>query len=135
MAGFTQAVRFLSTGFSLGVTVGFSRADAAMCHKSFNERLPKFGPTPFCLSASITCKCWETSEGYRLRLSHQNSFPLMKKPIPAQFGNLLLPGRCDSMRSERWMAHAVHSTASIAGGTGARGEERETHMESVTYRD
>lgn len=33
------------------------------------------------------------------------------------------------------MAHAVRSTASIAGGIGARGEERETHMESVTYRD
>lgn len=41
MAGFTEAVRFLSAGFSLGVTVAFSQADAAMCCKCFNKGLPE----------------------------------------------------------------------------------------------
>lgn len=47
MAGFTWAVRFLSAGFSLGVTVGFSQADAAMCSKCLDEGLPKVQPHTF----------------------------------------------------------------------------------------
>jgi len=47
VAGFTKAVRFLSTGFSLRVTVAFSQAGAAMCCKCFNKRLPKVWPRTF----------------------------------------------------------------------------------------
>lgn len=57
-------------------------------------------------------------------LSHQKSFPLMKKPLPDQFVNLPLPGRCDSAWLERWMAHTVCSTAPERDGRKARLTEK-----------
>ena len=66
-------------------------------------------------------------------LSHQNSFPLMKKPLPDQFVNLPLPGRCDSTWLERRTAHTVRSIASIAGAWSEREGKRDSRRKRCQY--